>query len=449
MKQCNYKISYTTEGKKVFTSKKSGKVLTGTAKLACERAEAERLAQEQAYIDDAVKNAFIMAWYEENEDFIIAEQRATQAECKRVTESVVYGEGFMMSNTGHAIIWPTENGNGFTRGTMHIFLKRVRAMRHAIDARREANIKRTKASRDTTSRAIASRKQTTSRAINYVARRILGAKAIREGKRVKFVFTRKIYTLRSFAWQGLPPRACGKIGVVKTDNGFYAWAFAGMVNRLPIWLPTKVYAGLNFPVVLDITTKGGDDNPPQGSQPRNDGNDETDETEMNTDAEYQAFCDKLDEIIHDTPKGTPKQIAISGWALTPTMIRKIESAYEDEDVKEALTHTYKKFITPFIRHALACLGWKYNAQRGTRHNAVIDFLRKRDDEKFPIFSGERYDLTSTFIAMMAVSRCMKYAHEHSTQAVVIKKEIRAPLARLCRKLILGIIQAQNDEAMDE
>lgn len=444
MKQCNYIVSY-VNGAKVFTSKKSGKVLTGAAKLACERAEAERAAQEQAYIDNAVENAFIMAWYNENADFIIAEQRATQAECKRIREAVVYGEGFVMSNTGHAIIWPTENGNGFTRGTMHIFLKRVRAMRHAINARREANIKRTKASRDTTSGAIASRKLTT-RAVDYVARRILGAKAIREGKRVKFVFTRKIYTLRSFAWQGLPPRACGKIGVVKTDNGLYAWAFAGVVNRLPIWLITKVYAGLNFPIVLDITTKGGDDNPPQGSQPSND---EADEAEMNTDAEYQAFCDKLDEIIHDKKEETPKRVAITGWALTPTMIRTIESAYEDEDVKEALTHTYKKFITPFIRHALACLGWKYNAQRGTKRNAVIDFLRKRDDEKFPIFSGERYDLISTFSAMMAVSRCMKYAHEHSTQAVVIRKEIRAPLARLCRKLILGIIQAQNDEAIDE
>ncbi len=427
MKQCNYIVSY-VNGAKVFTSKKSGKVLTGAARLACERAEAERAAQEQAYIDNAVENAFIMAWYNENADFIIAEQRATQAECKRATEAVVYGEGFVMSNTGHVIIWPTEGGNGFTRGTMQIFLKRIRARRHEINARRHANMKR---SHNT------AHKQTTSRAIDYVARRILGGKAMREGKSVKIVFTRKIYTLRSLAWQGLPPRACGRIGVVKDGNTFKAWAFAGVVNGLPIWLITKVYAGLNFPVVLDITKKGGDDNPPRGSQPRND------------EADYEAFCDKLDEIIHDKPKGTPKQIAISGWALTEKMIRNIETAYEDEDVKEALTQTFRTWTAEFTRYALTCLGWKYNAERGTRNNAVIDFLRKRDDEKFPIFTTTRYDIISTFNALQAVTRCMKYAHEQSTQAVVIKKEIRAPLARLCRKLIQGMIQAQNDEAMDE
>lgn len=428
MKQCNYKVSYTTDGQKIFTSAKTGRTLTGAAKVACEKAEAERATQEQTYINNAVENAFILTWYNENADLIAEEQRTTQAECKRATEAIVHGEGFVMTNTGNVIIWPTEGGNGFTRGEMQIFINRVRARRHAITARRHANMKR---SHNT------AHKTTTSHAVDYTARKILGGKAMREGKRVKIVFTRNIITLRSLAWQGLPPRACGQIGVVKDGNTFKAWAFAGVVNNLPIWLVTRVYAGLNFPVVKDITRKGGDDNPPQGTTPCDD------------EAEYNTFCDKLDAIIHDKDNEKPKRIAITGWALTETMVRNLETACENEDVKDTLSNAFRTWTAEFARYALACLGWKYNADRGHRQNAAIEFLRKRDDEKIPIFTTARYDIISTFNALQAVTRCMRHAKENSSQAIVIRKEIRAPLARLCRKLIEALIQAQNDKAMGD
>lgn len=411
MKQCNY-VVYFINGVRVFKSAKTGRTLTGAAKLACERAEAEREAREQEAINEAVENALIMSWYEENADLIEAEQRETRATCRNI-----HGATFVLTSATTVTIWPSAFGQGFTRAQAHTWLAEIRAKRHA---ERTASMKR---SHNT------AHKQATSRAVDYVARRILGGKAIREGKRIHVVFTRRIVSLRSLAWQGLPPRACGQIGVVKDGNTFKAWTFVG---GLQSWVITKVYAGLNFPVVLDITKKGGDDDPSKGSQPSND------------EGDYEAFCDKLDEIIHDEQKETPKQIAITGWALTEKMIRDLETAYEDEDVKEALTHTYKKLTAQFIRNSLVCMGWSYNADRGTQRNAVIDFLRKRDTEKFPIFTTAKYDVISTLMAIQAVNRCMIHAKKNSTNAVTVNKEIRPILARLCRKMIQGMQPTIDD-----
>lgn len=415
MKQ-NYRVTY-INGEKVFTSARTGRVLTGSAKKACEMAEQRRAEAEQNAINEIVENALILDWYAENAIEIDAEQQRNIA---RANNQRIHGEGFVLTNATTVTIWPSAFGQGFTRAQAHIWLAEIRAKRHA---ERHANMKR---SNNT------AHKQTTSRAVDYVARRILGGKAIREGKCVKIVFIRKIYTLRSFAWQGLPPRACGKIGVVKTDNGFYGWAYAGIVNNAPIWILTRVYAGLNFPVVLDITKKGGDDNPPQGSQPRND------------EADYEAFCDTLDAIIHEEKNEAKKGIAITGWAFTATMLRNIETAYEDEDVKEAMTHTFKMLTAQFVRNSLTCMGWKYNADRGTKKNAVIDFLNSRDTEKFPIFTHARYNIYSTLTAIQAINRCMLYAMKNSKNAVVADKETRPILARLCRKLIAGMKPEIND-----
>lgn len=407
MKQCNYVVTV-IDGVKVFKSAKTGRTLTGAAKLACERAEAENAEREQGVINEAVENALILSWYAENATEINAEQERVIAQCRNV-----HGATFVLTSATTVTVWPSAFGQGFTRAQAHTWLAEIRAKRHDERIARRASMKR---SHNT------AHKQATSRAVDYVARRILGGKAMREGKRIHVVFTRRIVTLRSLAWQGLPPRACGQIGVVKDGNTFKAWAFVGVVNGMPLWVITKVYAGLNFPVVLDITKKGGDDNPSKGEKK----------------TEYEAFCDKLDTIIHDEKEEKPTCIAITGWALTETMIRDLETAYENEDVKEALTHTYKKLTAQFVRNALACMGWSYNADRGTQRNAVIDFLRKRDTQKFPIFTTAKYDVISTLIAIQAVSRCMKHAKKNSANAVTVNKEIRPILARLCRKLIQGM-----------
>lgn len=405
------KQSYTINiinGEEVFISAKTGKRLTGAAKVACEKAEAER---EQKALDEIVDNALILSWYEENAIEIDAEQQRNIA---RANNQRVHGEGFVLTNTATVTVWPSAFGKGFTRAQAHRWLAEIRAKRHA---ERHANMKR---SNNTAHK-------TNNHAVEYVARRIFGGKAMREGRRVHVVFTRKIYTLKSLAWKGLPPRACGKIGVVKDGNTFKAWAFAGMYNNAPLWILTKVYAGLNFPVVLDITKKGGDDNTPKG-----------DDKTTDDKAAYEAFCDALDAIIHDKKEETPKRIAITGWALTETMLRNLETAYEDEDVREALTHIFRKLTAQFARNALACLGWKYNADRGMMKGAVIDFLRKRDTEKFPIMTPARYDITSTVTAIQAINRCMLHAKKNSKTASITDKRTRPTLARLCRKFIQGM-----------
>jgi len=248
MKQCKYEV-YFINGEKVFKSVRTGRKLTGAAKVACERAEAEKAAREQRAIDEAVENAFILTWYEEN---------AVE-----------------------------------------------------IDAEQERNIAR--------------------------------AKALAENREVK-----------------------------SDDEGF------------------------------------------------------------------EEFCDALDAVIYEEKKAEVKRIAITGWALNARMIRDLESAFEDEDVKEMLTNGFRKSTAEFVRSALACMGWKYNAGRGTTKGAVIEFLRRRDDERFPIYESGKYNIASVFNAMRAVTRCMIYAKERSENAVVIKREYRASLARLCRKMIQGI-----------
>lgn len=154
--------------------------------------------------------------------------------------------------------------------------------------------------------------------------------------------------------------------------------------------------------------------------------------------EFEAFADAIDAIIHAEKNEAKKGIAITGWAFTATMLRNIETAYEDEDVKEAMTHTFKMLTAQFVRNSLACMGWKYKAERGTKKNAVIDFLNCRDTEKLPIFTRARYDIYSTLTAIQAVNRCMLYAMKKSENAVVADKETRPILARLCRKLIEGM-----------
>lgn len=154
--------------------------------------------------------------------------------------------------------------------------------------------------------------------------------------------------------------------------------------------------------------------------------------------EFEAFADAIDAIIHAEENEAKKGIAITGWAFTATMLRNIETAYEDEDVKEAMTHTFKMLTAQFVRNSLACMGWKYNAERGAKKDAVIDFLNCRDTEKLPIFTRARYDIYSTLTAIQAVNRCMLYAMKKSENAVVADKETRPILARLCRKLIKGM-----------
>lgn len=153
---------------------------------------------------------------------------------------------------------------------------------------------------------------------------------------------------------------------------------------------------------------------------------------------FEEFCDALDAIIHDKKEETKKRIAITGWAFTETMLRNIETAYEDEDVKEALTHTFRIVTANFTRNALACMGWKYNADRGIKKGAVIDFLRKRDTEKFPIMTTAKYDIISTVTALQAINRCMIHAKKNSKTASITDKTTRPTLARLCRKFIQGM-----------
>ncbi len=169
---------------------------------------------------------------------------------------------------------------------------------------------------------------------------------------------------------------------------------------------------------------------------------------------YEEFCDALEKACeeYDRKQRSEKKnlIAISGWALTEFVIRKLESAFEDEDVKAMYygMKVMRKRTALFVQNALACMGWKYNASRGANKGAVIEFLKKRNDEKFPLFYGERYDVWSVFDVMGAVIRCMRYAKERSANAVVIKKEIRASLARLCKKMIEGIREAEREEKIE-
>lgn len=418
MKQCNYIVSY-VNGAKVFTSKKSGKVLTGAAKLACERAEEEKDAREfeatrarwiaeeeeaREYnaLDDAIDNAMTLCWYEENADLIDAEQKATQAKfANRIT-----GAGFIVVEQSAVIIWPSAFGQGLTRAQAHMWLREIRTKRHA---ERVASTKRNHHT---------AHKQTTSRAINHTASRILGGKAMREGKRVNIVFTRKIITLRSLLWRGLPPKACGKVGCVKDGDTFRAWILIKTTingKSFAFWFVGRVERGL-WPVVK-VIKKGGDGGP-KGSP----------------------IAPQTETI-----PTTGKYIPITGWAFNEKMLRRLEGAFTDEEIRSHLAGIYSIITRNFLNIGLNAMGWKYNPQRHER-NAVAHFLNRRDTEagETRTHSEVKYDICSVTVAIMAVNRCMLHAMKTNPGAVVATRETRPILARLC-KIALRILQARKSE----
>jgi len=397
-----YRVNF-INGETVYTSARTGRTLTGSARKACEE------AREQEAINEAVENALILDWYKENATEIDAEQERMIARCNN---QPTHGKGFTLANTATVTIWPSAFGQGFTRAQAHMWLKEIRAKRYA---ERRASMKRTYNTAHKTH-------SNNARAVSYVARKIFGAKAIREGRSFKIVFTRHIQTMRDF-WEGMPPRACGRIGALRCADGktrawvqiFYKYGF--------IWTVMPVSSAWEIP------TRG--KRPPKGGKkitaPKKE--------DSTQNASYEAFCDKIDAIIHADDNAPKKRIAITGWAFTATMLRNIEAAYESDDVKYGVAHTFRIVAAQFVRNSLACMGWKYNADRGMKKDAVIDFLNRRDTEKFPIFTSTRYDLFSTLDAIQAVNRCMLYAMKETPGAVVATKETRPILARLCRKLI--------------
>lgn len=420
MKQCNYIVSY-VNGNAVFTSKKSGRVITGTAKLACERAEAEREterarqnaeefaetcakwaemeeeAREYNALDEAIDNALTLCWYEENADLIDAEQKATQAKFSNRTA----GAGFIVVEKSPVIIWPSAFGQGLTRAQAHAWLQEIRAKRHA---ERIANTKRSHNS---------AHKQATSRAVDYVARRILGGKAMREGKRVHVVFTRRVITLRSLSWRGLAPRVYKKVGCVKDGDTFRAWILIKTIingKSLAFWFIGRIARNL-WPVVK-VIKRGGDDGPKGSPIARE----------------------------NETIPATGKIIPITGWAFNKAMLRRLEGAFTDEEVRSYLAGTFAIVTKKFVQIGLNAMGWRYNAYRYER-NAVMKFLNRRDTEtgQTSTHSEVKYDVCSVSVAMMTICRCMLHAMKTNPGAVVATRETRPLLARLC-KIALRILQ---------
>lgn len=396
MKQCNYTVKY-VNGAKVFVSNKSGKVLTGAAVEACKRAELKkdiaeteaRIAklreetEEQYAINNAVENALILTWYEENSDIIAAEQEATRNMCNRhrdTRRAVLVGEGS-----------PVTHGCNKTTAQLRAIVKKLKARRRSIRLNNQRNS--------------VSRTQATS-AVNIVCRRILGGKAMREGKKVTITFMRKIITVKDF-WTSLPPRANGKIGGVRCNDGkCRAWVMVRF-HHCRAWILASVSNAWE-----QITAKHHNTPGPKGGEPK--------------------------------PQYTPditNGVAITGWAFNLPMITRLIYALSNTETREFVCNYLRPCSAQFLRLALNAMGWQYNPARGQKQGTVEAFLEKRYTEA-GIHIPEEVKATNAVnvaIAMQAVNRCMIYAMKHNTHKVVAGREIRSELARLCL-LILHTFQ---------
>lgn len=397
MKQCNYTVKY-INGARVFVSNKSGKVLTGAAEAACKRAEMMKdvtemeahiaelreECEERYAIDNAVENALILTWYEENSDLITAEQEEARNMCNRHRDA---RRAIPVGNPS-----PVTHGCNKTTAQFRAIVKKLIARRRSIRLNRARNS--------------VSRTQTTS-AVNIVCRRILGGKAMREGRKVTITFTRRILTLKA-CWTNLPPRANGKIGGVRCNDGkCRAWVMVKF-NHCTIWILASVPSAWEQVTAKHHNTPG-----PKGGEAK--------------------------------PKSTPDTkngVAITGWAFNLPMITRLLYALSNTETREIICNYLRPCSAQFLRLALNSMGWKYNPTRGQKQGTVEDFLQKRYTEA-GILIPEEVQATnagSVAFAMQAVNRCMIYAMKHSTSKVIAGKEIRSELARLCL-LILHSFQA--------
>lgn len=405
MKQCNYTVQV-INGVKVFVSNKSGKVLTGAAKASCERAEAKRQAKVQSATDierrhneaeetlkyvrfvltsirDNSKTSeeeelnHLCEWYEENADIITAEQEAMRNTCNNYRDAkraVLVGK-------------PTQaKCGGKTNSQVREIVKKLIARRRSIRLNRERNT--------------VSRTNKIS-AVNIVCRRILGGKAMREGRKVRIVFMRKIITLKDY-WTSLPPRANGKVGGVRCNDGkCRAWVMVKF-NHCTIWVLASVSNAWE-----QITAKHHNTPGPKGGEPKPD---------------------------------YTKLLTITGWAFNLPTINRLMYALGNEEICNILCNHASGVIALFINRAIKTMGWNYNAARGTTKGAVEAFLEKRYNEPGIVIPENvpTPDMTQVLITINAVIRCMTYALQNTEQHVVANKNIRSALARLCYRLLKKI-----------
>lgn len=272
------------------------------------------------------------------------------------------------------------------------------------------------------------------RAVSVVFARVVGLRAVRLGARPRFVvrgLVRGLPCLRDF-WRGLPPRACGRIGVA----GGRAWVCARVVvaGRVwgAVWLRCRVAWAWLWPSVrVGGGGGGGGGRPVPASVP----------SVFSASGGGSALWLSSPEVARAVAGGAcPVSLACSVfrwpvrsavlWALWPALLRVGVGGLDGVPVG---------VLAGFVREALRALGWRFSPARGVPpfsrlfSPVVVDFLRVRCGvAPSPVASwlspSVSFSSSGVCSALRSVSRCLAWLSARSGGRVSCPPALRPALA---------------------
>lgn len=270
------------------------------------------------------------------------------------------------------------------------------------------------------------------RASSVVFARVVGLRAVRLGARPRFVvrgLVRGLPCLRDF-WRGLPPRACGRIGVVRSGAVCRAWVCVRVVvaGRVwgAVWLRCRVAGGL-WPVVRVVGGGGG------GGSGR--------PSVFVASGAGSALWLSSPEVAAAVRGGAcpvslacqvfrwPVRSAVL-WALWASVLRVGVGGWDGVP---------PSVLADFVREALRALGWRFSASRGVPPRVfspvVAEFLRVRaglapSGVLSWLSPSVSFSPSAVCAGFRSVSRCLAWLSARSSGRVSCPPALRPALSAL-------------------
>lgn len=268
------------------------------------------------------------------------------------------------------------------------------------------------------------------RAVSRVFARVVGLRAVRLGARPRFSLRPGLLSLRAF-WCGLPPRACGRVGVVRSGAVCRAWVCVRVVvaGRVwgAVWLRCRVAGGL-WPVVRVVGGGGG------GGSGR--------PSVFSASGAGSVLWLASPAVVSAVAGGAcPVSLALSvfRWPVRSAVLWSLWAGLLRSRVG-GFSGVPSGVLSSFLREALRALGWRFSASRGvpprfSRSCVVRDFLRLRFGVA-PVSAlaflrpSVSFSSSAVVSGLRSVSRCLAWLSARSAGRVSCPPALRPALASL-------------------
>lgn len=281
------------------------------------------------------------------------------------------------------------------------------------------------------------------RASRVVFRRVFGLRAVRAGGRFRAVLRLRggfpgfsFGALVRACWGGLPPRACGRIGVVRRGGACWAWVLAaGGVAGRGVWLPARLPAGV-WPVVAVLPSGpggGGGGRRPSVPVAR--------DSVFTAPGAGSALWLSSPAVVSAVESGAcPVSLALRvfRWPVRSAVLWSMWGAL----CTRAILSVPRSTLSAFIQTGLSALGWRYSPARSEiwrlkgseRGSSVLAFLRVRSHGALlPSIvqkwcQSASWSVSALRSALSSVTRCLSWLSQHSSGRVSCPPALRGALS---------------------